>query len=68
MRTKLLNDIYDVLNDEDSKAQERISRWSEIKQELVKKMSTNALPRLNEVTGVDGEPLIVKFDNSFNAK
>lgn len=35
--------------------------------DLLLKLSPTLLPRLNEVTGADGEPLIVKFDNSFNA-
>ena len=67
VRHKLLDDIYDVLDSDDEEAQERISKWSPMKMKLVDKMANNVLPRLNEVTGADGEPLIVKFDNSFNA-
>ena len=31
------------------------------------KLAGTVLPRLNEVTGEDGRPLSISFDNSFNA-
>ena len=34
-------------------------RMAEMKKQLILKMSTSILPRLNELTGADGEPLTV---------
>jgi len=61
VRTQALTDIYDVLT-ESPKA----SRFSEYKKQMLLKMSASLLPRLNEHSGADGQPLVLKFDNTFN--
>lgn len=35
--------------------------------QMLLKLSSSLLPRLAEVTGEDGRPIQVKFDDSFNA-
>lgn len=37
------------------------------RQAIILKLAGSVLPRLNEVTGEDGQPLVVKFDKSFDA-
>lgn len=34
--------------------------------QMLLKLATTLLPRLQEVTGEDGSPLVVQFDNAFN--
>ena len=55
VRSLTLEEIKKVLTGKDE----------EYKKQLVLKMSTSILPRLNEHTGEDGRPLVVKFDNAF---
>lgn len=35
--------------------------------EMLLRIAGNLLPRLNEVTGADGEALVIKFDNAFTS-
>ena len=37
----------------------------EFKKALLLKLSGSILPRLNEHTGADGEPLVIQFDKAF---
>lgn len=60
LRTSLLEDCIKVINNEPE-----VEEWSDFKKQLILKMSTNLLPRLQEVSGESGQPLVVKFDNSF---
>jgi len=61
VRSKALNDINLILNDDPS-----VEKWSELKKQTLLKMSTTLLPRLNEHTGGDGEPLKIIFDKTFD--
>ena len=58
VRTKVLDCIQLVLSDEKLDII-TVNQWSEYKKDLVRRMSTSILPRLNELTGADGEPLTV---------
>ena len=49
VRTKVLDCIQLVLDDD-----LEVSSWSEYKKDLVRRMSTSILPRLNELSGPDG--------------
>lgn len=35
-------------------------------EQVLLKLASSVLPRLNEHTGADGEPLVVTFDNALN--
>lgn len=59
VRHKVLNDIYDVLDDSE-KARAKVSKWSPLKLRLIEKMSNSVLPRINEHTGKDGDDLFPK--------
>ncbi len=61
VRTKALNDIYLILNDDPA-----VNSWSELKKQTLTKMSTSLLPRLNEHTGDSGEPMKILFDKTFD--
>lgn len=58
VRTKALQDIYLVLSDDKETAM-----WSDLKKQLLVKMSSSILPKLNEVTGEGGAPL---FEHVFS--
>lgn len=60
VRTKLLEDVLLIL-DNDPITEE----WTDLKKNLILKMSNNLLPRLQEVSGEGGEPLKVTFDGAF---
>ena len=60
VRTKALEDVQLILNDDPI-----CETWSDLKKQMLLKLSTNLLPRLQEVSGEDGQPLVVKFDNAF---
>jgi hypothetical protein len=52
VRTKALGDILEVLNEtKESK------KWGEYKKQMLLKLATTVLPRVNEHTGADGERL-----------
>lgn len=42
----------------------KVKKWSEYKRQMLLKLAPTLLPRLNEVTGADGESLIIQFDNA----
>lgn len=63
VRTKALEDVLALLNEE-----EQTKNWSKMKVDMLLKLSTNLLPRLNEHTGADGEKLTLVFDNDFTRK
>lgn len=44
-----------------------VEKWSQFRKDLLMKYAGSVLPRLQEVSGRDGEPLNISFDNSFNA-
>ncbi len=52
VRTKTLECIELILDDD-----EQIVKWSKHKLDIIHKLATNILPRLNEVTGIDGKDL-----------
>ena len=60
LRTLLLEDCIKVVTNDPE-----VAEWDEFKKALILKMSTNLLPRLQEVSGADGEALKVTFDKSF---
>lgn len=60
LRTRLLEDTIKVLDGDPE-----VNEWSDMKKQIILKMSNNLLPRLQEVSGADGEPLSVIFDKSF---
>lgn len=66
LRSKVMDNLFLVLSDS-KKDLAKVKKWSKLKTELVTRMSTSILPRLNELTGEDGAPLTVTFDKSFNA-
>ena len=67
VRTKALEDVLIILSDEKEDVK-KTERWSKLKKEMIMKLSTNLLPRLNEITGSDGEELKITFDESFKDK
>ncbi len=52
VRNKALDDIYKVLTDDPE-----VEKWSEYKKQILSKMSSSILPRMNEHTGEGGEPI-----------
>lgn len=60
VRRMTLNKIKDILGDDEHKKYDE-----KFQREVLLKLATNALPRLNEHTGEDGSPIIIKFDNAF---
>ncbi len=60
VRTKALEDIKLILDGD-----EAVEQWSDLKKQMLLKMSTTILPRLNEHTGEGGEAIVVKFDSAF---
>lgn len=60
VRSKALHDLFAVLSDDP-----RVDQWSEYKKRIVEKLAGTVLPRLNEHSGADGQPLVLKFDNAF---
>lgn len=60
VRTQALNDVLAVLQ-----GKPEVEEWSDYKKQLLAKMSSSLLPKLNEHTGEDGEPINISFDNAF---
>lgn len=60
VRSSALKSIKAILNDEPE-----VENWSDYKKQLLLKMSSSILPRLNEHTGADGEALVIQFDGAF---
>lgn len=52
VRTQALNDLYLILTND-----KKIEKWSDLKRQVLLKMSTTILPRLNEHSGPDGSPI-----------
>ncbi len=52
VRTRALEQLEMVLDDNPE-----VQNWSEYKKQILSKMSTTILPRLNEHTGEGGEPI-----------
>ena len=55
VRTKALNDIYAVLDGDES-----VAKWGDYKKQIVLKLAGTVLPRLNEHTGADGGPIPIQ--------
>lgn len=55
VRTLSLREMKKVLEGDDA----------DYKKQLILKLAATALPRLNEHTGADGEPLNLNYDKSF---
>ena len=53
VRSSVLDSIKLVLSDE-AEDLKKVQMWSKLKTDLVARMSTSILPRLNEITGEDG--------------
>jgi len=62
VRTKALEDVLLILDNDPS-----TKDWSDLKKQMLLKLSSNLLPRLQEVSGTDGEPLVVQFSNAFTS-
>lgn len=62
VRRQALDDIYAVL-----KGDKKVAKWTPYKRQVLLKLTTSILPRLNEHSGVDGGALIISFDPAFNA-
>ena len=60
VRTQALTDVLAVLQ-----GKPEVEEWSDYKKQLLAKMSSSLLPRLNEHTGEDGEPLKLLYDSTF---
>jgi hypothetical protein len=60
VRNLTLNEIKEILLDKECKKHEKSFR-----QQVILKLSTNVLPRLNEHTGADGKDLNLGFDGIF---
>jgi len=52
VRTQALNDLYLILTND-----KKTEKWSDLKRQVLLKMSTSILPRLNEHSGPDGKPI-----------
>jgi len=61
VRDLALTEIKDILLNK-KKVEKRF------REQLVLKLAGNVLPRLNELSGADGEVLQIKFDGRFNVK
>ncbi len=61
VRTKILDELVVILSDEPEDL-EKVGKWSGYKKDIIRRMSTSILPRLNEVTGEDGEPLKITWE------
>ncbi len=59
VRREGLNNVKLVLSDSPE-----VMNWSDYKKQLVLKLAPGLLPKLNEHTGADGEPLHISFDPS----
>jgi hypothetical protein len=55
VRRMTLNKIKDILGDDEHKKYDE-----KFQREVLLKLATNALPRLNENTGEDGGPIIIQ--------
>ena len=61
VRDFALIEIRDIL-----KGKKKVDK--RFRQALILKLAGAVLPRLNEHTGEDGQPVIVKFDNAFTSE
>ena len=55
VRTKALGDILEVLNETPTS-----HRFGEYKKQMLLKLATTVLPRVNEHSGIDGNPIEIK--------
>lgn len=63
VRNKLLDEVLLVLADDPV-----TKEWSDLKKQLLLKMSSNLLPRLNEHTGEDGKELKIQITGESAAR
>ena len=59
VRSGVLDSIKLVLSDEEDDLK-KVQKWSKLKTDLVTRMSTSILPRLNEHAGEGGGPILVE--------
>lgn len=60
LRNKALDDVALVLSDKKVDIK-KVEKWSRYRKEMLMKLATNLLPRLNEHMGQDGE--VIKLDS-----
>lgn len=63
LRTKVMEEIFDVV-----KEASKVKKWSAYKKAMLLVLARTILPRLNEVTGQDGGPLIIELPKSIIQK
>ena len=55
VRNKALGDILEVLNETAN-----VANFGEYKKQMLLKLATTVLPRVNEHSGIDGEPIQIQ--------
>ena len=63
LRTKIMEEIFLVVNED-----VKVTKWSAFKKQMLLVLARTILPRLNEVTGQDGGPLIVQLPGVITKK
>lgn len=60
VRDLTLKEIKSILLDKKNE-----KHGKEFRQQVILRLASNVLPRLNEHTGEDGKPINIKFDDTF---
>lgn len=63
VRMQALGDILEVL-----KETNKAKKFGKQKQEMLNRIASTVLPRVQEHSGKDGEALVIQFDGSFTPK
>lgn len=56
VRTKAIQELKLVLSDD-----KKVEKWSEYKRQMLLRLAPALLPRLNEVSGENGDPIVIKL-------
>lgn len=62
LRNEVIDSLFLVMTDDP-----KVEGWSDYKKRIVEKLAGTVLPRLNEHSGADGEPLVITFDNALKS-
>ncbi len=56
LRTKVMQEIFLVVNED-----QKVKKWSRYKKSMLLTLARSILPRLSEVTGEDGAPIVLEL-------
>jgi hypothetical protein len=67
LRMQVIMDSLMVFSDNE-KDKKAVAKWSQYRKDLLMKYASRVLPVLQEHSGMDGQPIVISFDNAFTSQ